>query len=71
MIVFGSMYIQTNESLTLESVWSTFCLLQRKIGLKIQKNLINFTWNIVKNVIVIDLPLNLFFNKIAKYIFTM
>ncbi len=37
MIVFGSMLIQTNESLTLKLVWSTFCILQRKIGFKIQQ----------------------------------
>ncbi len=34
--VFGSMYIKTNKSLTLKSVWSTFCHLQIKIKLKIQ-----------------------------------
>ncbi len=37
MIVFGSMHIQTNGSLTLKSVLSTLCLLQRKIGFKIQQ----------------------------------
>ncbi len=31
--VFGPMYIQTNESLTLTSVWSTFC---KNVFLKIQ-----------------------------------
>ncbi len=63
MIVFGSIYIQTNESLTLKSVLSTFCLLQRKIGFKIQQISEITLEKIVKNVIVIDL---LIFYEIAK-----
>ncbi len=57
MIVFVSMYIQTNESLTLKSVWSTFLPFAKKNWIQITTNLINHNWNIVKNWIVIDLPL--------------
>ncbi len=68
MIVFGSMYIQTNESLTLKSIWSTFCLLQKNCIQNIA-NLINYNLNIVKNVIVIDLFLKNV-NKKSKRLFT-
>ncbi len=38
MIVFDSMYIQTNESLTLKSVWSTFAFYKEKMDSKYNKS---------------------------------
>ncbi len=62
MVDFSSMYIQTNESLTLKkSVVSTFCL---KIDKKYNKSH-KLHLNIVEKVIVVDLLL-IDFNKIAK-----
>ncbi len=34
MIVFGSMYIQTNEYLTLKSVWSTYAFYKERLDSK-------------------------------------
>ncbi len=56
MIVFDSMYIQTNESLAVKSVWSTCLPFTKKEWIQNTTNLINYTWNIVKNVIVIVFP---------------
>ncbi len=74
MIVFGSMHIQTNESLLWNQYDQLFAF-YKKNWIQNTINLINYTWNIVKNLIVIDLPVKIYlwkFNKITKrYIYNV
>ncbi len=66
MIFFGSMYIQNNEISMIN-----FLPFTKKNQIQHTTNLKNYTWNIVQNLTVMDLPLNCFFSKIAKIIFTI
>ncbi len=53
------MYIQTNESLSLKSVWFQYELFTKKNWILKYKQIINQTWNIVK-IVIIDLSLKTF-----------